>query len=83
MTDGPLREVRLKVGPYSGGQVAVHFEPTGMIYELLEDDWLNVTMRGTELGLIEIGHTRDAVIVGSWPDAEVLVQASDGTRLDV
>jgi hypothetical protein len=38
-------EVRLRVGSYSGGQVVVHFEPTGMIYELLEGDWLEVTMR--------------------------------------
>jgi hypothetical protein len=84
MADSPvLAEVHLRVGPYSGGQVAVHFEPTGMIYELLEGDWLEVTMRGPSLGLVEIGHTPDAVIVGSWPDAEVLVRASDGTQLEV
>lgn len=54
-----------------------------MIYELLAGDWLDVTMRGPELGLIEIGHTPTAVIVGSWPDAEVHVRASDGTVLEV
>lgn len=80
---GPLREIQIRVGPYAKGQVAVHFEPTGMIYELLEGDWLDVTMSGTELGLIEIGHTKDALIVGSWPEADVIVRASDGTVLEV
>jgi len=77
-----LVEIQMRVGPYSRDQVAVHIEPVGMIYELLEGDWLDITFRDTELGLIEIGHTRDALIVGSWPDATVIVRASDGRILD-
>lgn len=76
-------EIQMRVGPYSKSQVAVHFEPMGMIYELLEGDWLDITFRDAELGLIEIGHTRDALIVGSWPDAIVIVRARDGTVLEI
>jgi hypothetical protein len=77
------REVRLRIGPYVSHDLTVHFEPTGATYELLAGDWFDVTVRGHGSGLIEIGHTPTALIVGAWADSEAIVEASDGRALVV
>lgn len=77
-----MNEVRLKVIAPAGG-ITVHFEPTGMQYELLTDDWFDVTIRGEGSGLVELMHQPDAIVIGAWPEAETVVIASDGSVLPI
>jgi hypothetical protein len=63
--------------------LSVHFEPTGMTYELNPGDWFDVTISGPGSGLVEILHGPNSIVVGAWPDASTRVLASDGTELEV
>jgi hypothetical protein len=76
-------EVVLKVGPYANSDVAVSFEPSGMMYELVAGDWLSVVIKGHGSGLVEIGHTPSALVIGAWAEADTEVWTSDGHRLEV
>ncbi|MDT7725947.1 MAG: hypothetical protein QOI21_2523 [Actinomycetota bacterium] len=73
MDEPSEKEVRLQVGPYSGKTLTVNFEPTEMSYELAAG----------ETGLVEIGHTPDALVVGAWAESEISVWTKDGSRLFV
>jgi hypothetical protein len=77
------KEVRLRVGPYSGKTLTVNFEPTGMSYELAAGDWFSVLMKGPGTGLVEIGHAPDVLVVGAWAEAETSVWTKDGSRLSI
>jgi hypothetical protein len=83
MDESSEKEVRLQVGPYSDKTLTVNFEPTGMSYELAAGDWFSVLMKGTGTGLVEIGHTPDALVVGAWAEAQTSVWTKEGTRLFV
>lgn len=76
-------EVRLRVGPYSDRAVTVYFEPAGKGFELLGGDWLDVTVRAQDHGLVEIGHTPDTVSVGVWPNADLVVRDNNGAELEL
>jgi hypothetical protein len=77
------KEVHLKVGPYTDDSLTVAFEPTGMTYELAAGQSFSVVLKGTGTGLVEIGHTPDAISVGAWAGAETFVFTEDGTRLEI
>jgi hypothetical protein len=78
-----LHEVKLQVGPYTRDQISVHLEPTGMTYELVPGEFLEVTIRGPGTGIVDIGYAPNAIVIGAWAEAETHVRGRGGEQLDV